>query len=103
MKLNYGFRDSIRLRAGLRWKGEAPTLNELPNLRTAIWYVLAAALAMALGLAVAGSTQAIEDAKQAQAMLLDCLNGRNALYYENESGHGHGRTYLTCRVEEVEV
>lgn len=103
----YCWRDSLRLRKGLHWKGASPKPSDCPGLIRSILliaFILAAAvLSMAIADALYEAGDAIREAKEAQAMLTDCLNGKPVGYVENKTGYGHGRTYITCKVEEINV
>lgn len=99
----YCWRDSMRLRRGLHWKDATPSMADMPNLKTALLYVLAALIAVALAVKTSEASEARREFAEAEAMLLDLLNGRHSLYTENGSGYGYGRTYITCRIEEMEV
>lgn len=101
--MNYGWRASLRLRKGLHWKTEKPTTEDYSGLIRAMIYLLAfAGLIFLIAFGIA-AMQAQQDRELAEQELLDCLNGKVSLYYSNTSGYGHQRTYLVCKVEELQV
>lgn len=102
-RLQYNWRDSLRFRRGLHWKNSTPTHRDFPGVAKSLVALLCFAFIYAFVMACLASWYAEKEATTAQAMLMDCLNGRSTLYVENNSSYGHGRTYLTCRVEEVDV